>query len=227
MIIQVVSLTKKSSKEFEDTPLYKSIHKCAIANPQDIWRYNITYNNTTPICKAYNGAVRSKQHALPDLFLFVHDDVSIEDALIGKKLATASKDYDIIGLAGATDFVPKKPALWHLCSKQYSGQVAHKEENGRVFMTNFGVSPQQVNVLDGLFLAVKSSVFFEKNVWFDESLPGFHHYDLKFCYDAIKANLKLTTWPIWCVHDSPGLKSWTPEYLESEKVFLDAINTKR
>lgn len=221
MNILGITLTTKTKEEFSETELGKCIK--ALGNN---FTWHIQYLNKTPICKAYNDAVKAAQTKY-DLFLFVHDDVSIQDLFIVKKLAVASSKADIVGLAGATDFAPKKPALWHLCSKDYSGQVAHKTDDGKVFMSNFGLSPQNVNVLDGLFLAVKPSVFFEKNVWFDERLPGFHHYDIKFCIDAKNAGLQLTTWPIWCIHNSPGLRAWTPEYLESERIFLELIDKKQ
>ena len=81
MITLVVSLTKKPINEFKKTPLGKSIEVlCEARDSRLVW--DIKYENSTPICKAYNDSVRKHKEFAPDLFLFVHDDVSIEDSFI-------------------------------------------------------------------------------------------------------------------------------------------------
>ena len=52
----------------------------------------------------------------------------------------------------------------------------------------------------------------------------FHHYDLIFCLDANKKSLRMGTAPIYVVHESPGLKNFSKEYLQSEKYFIDYFN---
>ena len=66
----------------------------------------------------------------------------------------------------------------------------------------------------------------DKKDYIDEKIPhgGFHHYDLLFSLAANAAGLKLGTYPIWAVHDSPGLEGQTAEFLQSQEYFLKAAN---
>ena len=106
-------------------------------------------------------------------------------------------------------------------SFDWSGMVAHPANEKQIFMTNFGPSPERCLIMDGLFLAVKVSSLTDE-VRFDENLPAIaHHYDLDFCLTANKHKLKLTTWPIWVVHKSPGLQNRDKSFDESEKYFID------
>ena len=130
---------------------------------------------------------------------------------------------DIVGLAGATQAIIKKPALWHLMSekKYHSGHVAHiNDKDDTMHTTSFGSYPKRCLLLDGLFLGVNISSALNANWSFNENF-SFHHYDLASCIDANKAKLKLSTCNIHAVHQSPGLKDYyDTSFQESEKKFL-------
>jgi hypothetical protein len=126
-------------------------------------------------------------------------------------------------VAGAQNISLKKPALWHLMSDQnsWSGAVAHPKNLNQIFVTNFGPAPTRCLVLDGVFLAIKVDKLTDQ-IRFDENIPAIaHHYDMDFCLTANNCKLKLATWPIWVVHNSPGLERQTQEFLTAEKYFLD------
>jgi len=94
-----------------------------------------------------------------------------------------------------------------------------------VLNTNFGTSGR-VLILDGLFLAFNPKKISEAGVRFDETCPAkFHFYDIDFSLQCNKAKLKLGTAEIEVVHSSPGLKSFTDEWLAGQKWFLDKANT--
>lgn len=179
-------------------------------------------NRNLPI--SYNkGITYAIQNAFKHV-AFVHDDVSIEDSNVVTKIHEACKTFDVVGIAGGSDIKLQEPALWHIMSSKHSGSAGHSNSEGKVWMTCFGLSPARVLILDGLFLACSTDTLAEnKHLRFDEALPhgGFHHYDIDFCLHANKEHLKCTTWPIWVVHSSPGLASYTPEFLASQTYFLD------
>ena len=89
--------------------------------------------------------------------------------------------------------------------------------------TKFGEIGKKVVLLDGLFLAVQPRKLIDKKIKFDENIKGFHHYDLKFSIDCFQAGLILGTIPVHAIHASPGLQSFSKEYLESEEYFYKEL----
>jgi GT2 family glycosyltransferase len=178
--------------------------------------------NKENIGKHYNKVLKMGVDEEYDCIILMHDDVSVEDKYLVDKLTKGFEDNDIVGLAGAKQARIGEPALWHVMSDQndWSGAVAHKTGE-KQFVTNFGQTPSRCLLLDGLFLAINVSSITD-DIRFDESLPSIaHHYDLDFCLNANKHGLKLTTWPIWAVHSSPGLGDVSQEFVDSQKYFLD------
>mgnify|MGYP003651850559 CR=1 FL=1 len=223
--------TKHDRENFEKTPTYKSMLNGFLhGNGKDHDFYEsmdldavIKTNNKENIGKHYNKVLNMAVDEEYDCAILMHDDVQIDDYSWTYKLREAFREYDVVGLAGAKQVEIKQPALWHLMAKQqdWSGAVAHPVNGDQIFMTNFGPMPQRCLVLDGLFLAVKVSSLVDE-VRFDENLPAIaHHYDIDFCLTCNKHTLKLTTWPIWAIHKSPGLQDRGQDFTDSEKYFLD------
>jgi Glycosyltransferase like family len=183
---------------------------------------NGAFNNKTAIAKVYNSYIDS--HKDEDCILVLaHDDVVITDKNWIEKLNQALNQYDVVGLAGGTNAAIREPALWHImCPKDsLSGDVQHLAPNGNVFNTHFGKNGR-VLLLDGLFLAFNPKKIAATGAKFDETCPAkFHFYDLDFSLTCNKNKLKLGTTNIEVVHSSPGLKSFTDEWLAGQKWFLD------
>ena len=112
--------------------------------------------------------------------------------------------------------------MWHNSPKEtQTGSVCHPVTiNGKqkYYMSSFGPAPKRCVVMDGLFLAIDFPKLLESGVRFDEQFE-FHFYDMDFCLNAYRKELKLSTWPIWVRHASHG------EYKElwdaSQKVFFE------
>ena len=223
--------TKHDRDGFEKTPTYKTMLDDFAVEERDehilytgaFTNCSVKKNNKENIGKHYNKVLDMAVSEGYDTVILMHDDVQMDDWGWSDKLEEAFKEYDIVGLAGAKQTEIKQPALWHLMSKQedWSGAVAHPANDKQIFMTNFGPTPQRCLVLDGLFLAIKVNSL-KPEVKFDESIPAIaHHYDIDFCLQANKHKLKLTTWPIWVVHKSPGLNQRDQAFEDSEKYFID------
>ena len=222
--------TKHDTEGFEKTPTYKSM---LTGFDRDIGKEHVFYegsdtyaviktNNKENIGKHYNKVLEMAVANQYDCVVLMHDDVDVDDIKWPGKLKEAFKEYDVVGLAGAKQAEIKSPALWHLMSKpeDWSGAVAHPAGERQIFTTNFGPTPQRCLVLDGLFLAIKVSSL-KDEVRFDEELPAIaHHYDLDFCLTCNRHKLKLTTWPIWAIHKSPGLDEKDQMFDKSEQYFI-------
>ena len=186
-------------------------------------------NNDQSLAINYNAGIFYAKDADYNIIVFVHDDVSIEDKFLAKKLKKAMETHDVVGLAGATSFKLTDPSsgynLWHLISKDgldnsWTGMVAHPGPGGLIQMTNFGPSPRDCKLIDGLFMAVKLKSI--AGAMFDETSPSkWHFYDLDFCLTAAEQGLKITTWPIWVVHGSPGLSKISDEFKIGNEWFYD------
>jgi hypothetical protein len=213
----LVSATPLSKEEFwKTTPLAKSLEMIASKN----CFYHIVYGNKTGLPLIYNSMMRSPESE-NTITLFVHHDVSIEDAFLVPKLNEAIKQFDIVGLAGGSSVEIKSPALWHLMTDRetWSGAVAHKFPDGSTRAVSFGPTPKRCLILDGLFLALNTPKIVGKGLWFDPNYM-FHHYDVQLGLDANGLGIKLGTWPIWVVHSGLGDSYQSEAWRKSEEHFL-------
>lgn len=231
-----ISLTRKKADELQDLPLSKSLnvtkfildkivdYNVAVNNFDVNSKLLYVYENTTPICRIYNNLIIDViKNGLYENVIFLHDDVYIEDRHLNEKVDKYLKEYDIIGLAGGNNLSIKKPCLWHLMCGSHHGMVGHYVQE-KWYGTSFGLSESRVSVIDGLFIGAKSSVFINSDLKFDNDLPGFHHYDIKFCLDANARKFKIGVVPILVTHMSPGLRSLQdPDYIASEEIFLNKV----
>lgn len=206
------SATKGSRK---DTLLYK--------NSSTYNKFIFKENNTESLPKVYNRAIDLALKTKKDYLVLCHDDVIIESD-VPYKLPDLLKEYDMVGVAGASQMTLQEPALWHLMGGGFDGghlhgAVAHGNEQQKQ-MTYFGPYPSRVVVLDGVFMAIHRRVF--EKIRFDETNPAkFHHYDTSYSFDAHKAGFKVAVSDIMITHASPGLREFTPEFLEGQKWFLE------
>lgn len=223
--ILVVCCTKGDGK---DTHLMQSLSAI-----EDDVSLVMNVNNKCGLSKAYNIQLTPENLIKHDIVLFVHDDVYIDDRKIKGKLYTAINElnYDIVGLAGASEVKIGKPCLWHKMSRQstWSGAVTHPinvEGRDKLYVTSFGPWPSRCLVLDGLFLAVDLKRILEVGWRFNENYD-FHHYDMSSCLDANNLKLKMGTYPIHVTHNSPGLNDYNDkQYQQSEAKFYEQYKNR-
>lgn len=207
------SATKGSRK---DTLLYKNLSTYN--------KFIFKENNTDSLPKVYNKAIDLAIKEKKDYLVLCHDDVIIESDVAYKMPEILNNEFDMIGVAGTTQCQLAEPALWHIMGGGFEGgylhgAVAHIHNNKKA-MTYFGPYPQRVVMIDGVFMAIHRRVF--ERIRFDESNPcGFHHYDLDYSLQAHKAGFRIGVSDIMISHASPGLKEFTPEFLDSQKWFLE------
>lgn len=205
-----VSATKGKK---EDTLLFK--------NTSSFNQFFFIENNTLPLPVVYNKAIDLALEENKDYIVFCHDDVIIESDVPYKLPDLLRDEFDIVGVAGTTQCKLQEPALWHIMGGQGNlhGAVAHGDEKQK-HMTSFGPYPKRVLMIDGVFMAIHRRVF--EKIRFDETNPvRFHFYDLSYCLEAHAAGFKIGVSDIMITHASPGLKEFTPEFLEGQTWFLD------
>jgi GT2 family glycosyltransferase len=212
--------TTRGSKD--NTLFLKSIRKVPGAE------FEVIENNTEKLCVLYN-RMAVKYMDSHDIICFIHDDVYVDDLKAVTKLQKAVREnaYDVIGLAGGIGPVIRTPALWHLmCQREnLRGAVAHPAgDNQSIFVTNFGHTPSEVDLIDNLFMAFRTKLFkINSNFRFDEANPCHTHFtDMDISLQARKYGYRVGVWPIWTIHTSPGLRSFEDlKWQTGQKWFLE------
>lgn len=225
--VRIVSATTKNEKEFKKaTPLGQSLGR--IPKPL-LPEINVLCNNhgshRTGLSKFYNSFLQAKYEK--EILVLVHDDVYLNDWHIVQRIIDAAAHFDIIGLAGNTSpdlgepswalgwNRAKYPSGWQP-KKCLSGSVAHPGPKGTE-VSYYGEAPQTCQLLDGLFLAIRTERVLASSVRFDEQFD-FHFYDLDFCRQCHNKGLRLGTWPIAVSHASGGTFG-TPEWVSAKEKY--------
>ena len=196
--ITIVVCSKHEKSEKED--FCKNVQDtCGVSNKL-LFLLN---NNGVGLSKIYHNMVNS---APSDIIVFIHDDIEFLRYGWGKEIVRMfnnHKDYGIIGIAGSAEF-DENCAWWRY--KKIYGQVLHRNGN-KSWLTTFSdlldKDLEEVCVIDGLFMAIKKDRIINN---FDDSLSGFHMYDIDFClsnYLTKKVKIGVTT-NIRLAHNSIG-----------------------
>ena len=228
-MLTLVCATRTSLQDFpEQTLLGRCLPLLGQAMPFGL---RLFADNQRPLGECYNEAIA--QAADDDVLVFVHDDVRIDDWLLGVRLSHALGVFDVVGVVGnrrrqpgqLTWYLqPPQPnaqgtieALWD--HEHLTGAIVHAPADGAAAVSVYGTSPSPVALLDGVLLAVRVDRLRAKGVQFDASL-GFHFYDLDFCRSAQAAGLLLGTWPIAITHLSSGASVQSKSWAQSRDVYL-------
>lgn len=129
---------------------------------------------------------------------------------------------DVVGVAGGKGWNrPKdetKPVGWNVASREcgLNGFIIHREGDSS-FATSFGPSPARTLTVDGCFIALMNKGL---ELRFDEQFD-FNHYDIDLSFQAYKKGLNVGVEPIILTHGSLGKGLLKPEFLDSQRKFID------
>jgi hypothetical protein len=165
--------------------------------------------NTAGLPSVYNTAI-AESVTDPAILLFIHDDVHLCDFHWTGTLNDALEQFAVVGVVGNRRRVARQPG-WRFLDEKFtrdrrenlSGTVAHGHGFPAERIDVYGPSGQQVSLLDGVMLAVKSETLHSKSMRFDEQFD-FHFYDLDFCRQAERAALSMGTCALSLIHESKG-----------------------
>ena len=181
-MITVGFSTREDNQKYIDyiqkTSMYKEV--------QIIQKIN---NGEKSLSQVYNEIIEESEN---DIVVLIHDDLEFETKNWGEKLIKSfekNPEYSILGLAG-TKFLDKSAKWWTVPSTMY-GIVNHKHEGKKwtsTYSPDLGQKVEEVALVDGLFIA-----FNKKNIKhkFDETIEGFHFYDLGFCIPNFLEGVKI------------------------------------
>jgi len=162
------------------------------------------------IFEAYEGAYLHINPNPEDILIFCHDDIEIhhspEEFLNILKENLDSDEVGFIGPAGTTYLSPN--AIWwdHQLWQQgkHRGRVFHYDKHGQVHNTVYG-PPDDVVVLDGLFLATKPKVIEDINLQKPEYFVGdWDYYDINLTSQAFLKGYTNKAIALNILHNSRG-----------------------
>ncbi len=204
-MIEIVSATRLPESSFwKEAPLGMSLIRLGFDTRL---KHYIAFNNQRGLPELYNSRILSPES--PEVLIFMHDDVWIDDFFLVDHVMQGLKVYDIIGVAGNKRLVSMHPS-WAFVDDKFtwdkknnlSGAVAHGSlPFGPV--SYYGKVPADCELLDGVFLAVWKSKLNTSEIYFDTTFD-FHFYDLDFCRTARTKGLRIGTWHVSITHSSEG-----------------------
>lgn len=204
-MIEIVSATRLPAADFAaKSALGQSLQRLGF---DDRLRASLACGNRTGLPAIFNSRIDAPDS--PEILVFMHDDVWIDDFFFVDRIIDGLRDFDLIGVAGNRRRLPRQPG-WAFVDAELtwddrsnlSGSVAHGlHPFGPV--SHFGPTPAECELLDGILLAARKSKLAAHRVLFDPRFD-FHFYDVDFCRSARKAGLRVGTWPICLTHQSGG-----------------------
>ena len=174
--------TRETKPDFQEY-LRKS---CGNPKVQIIEKIN---NGEKNLSQTYNEIISESEY---DIVVLCHDDIYFDTNNWGSKLVKTfekNPEYGILGMAGTTH-MPKSGMWWEDRSKMY-GIVNHESEGKKWesrYSDSFQNSVKEVVVVDGVFITLQKQTIKET---FDESVPGFHMYDINFCFKNFINDVKI------------------------------------
>ncbi|MDD2995689.1 MAG: glycosyltransferase [Paludibacter sp.] len=193
-------------------------------------------DNKYSIFSAYNTGYKKANF---EYLCFLHEDISFKTHNWGQKLIQhlSKGGTGFVGIAGG-NLATRIPSSWSIGEK-----YIHIIQNGKKNKPQHILSPidkeynsLQAVLLDGVFLGTTSEVM--KKCKFDESMNGFHGYDLDICLQSINFGFKnYVVFDILIEHFSNGnrnyqyyqnqtqlFKKWTPIlplFVNDEKGYIE------
>jgi tetratricopeptide (TPR) repeat protein len=220
--IRFVSATRLSSQEFfASAPLGRSLPVYRTFPKRQVIELRLFANNAQGLSSLYNTAIEEAKSD-PAILIFIHDDVYLSDYYWAEHLHEALEHFDLVGLAGNRRRVPRQ-ASWMFLDAQFrrdnydnlSGVLGHGDPFPNLRQLSvYGEPGQEVKLLDGVMLAIRSQTLIERDLRFDPRFK-FDFYDLDFCRQAEIRGIRMGTWAISVVHASAGalgVESWQAAY---------------
>jgi hypothetical protein len=204
-MIEIVSATRLAENSFWiASPLGLSLTRLSFDNRL---KHYISFSHQQGLPELFNSRILSPDS--PDILIFMHDDVWIDDFFLADHVIQGLREFDIIGVAGNKRLLSSQPS-WAFVDDKFtpdsqnnlSGSVAHGDlPFGSV--SHYGDVPADCELLDGVLLAAYKPKLTASATYFDTTFD-FHFYDLDFCRTARSKGLRIGTWHISITHSSVG-----------------------
>lgn len=182
---------------------------------------------THSLTEAYNIILKQSKN---DIVVFCHDDIYFEKNNWGNKILKHFKrnpQYGILGVAGSTKL--PKSGMWWEDKTRMRGIVNHEHEGRKwesKYSKSLGNKIDHVVLVDGLFFAVDKNKV-KKD--FDESVKGFHLYDVDFCFRNYIEGVEVgVIYDVRLTHKSIGMtnEQWEKNRQEFSEKYSDKLPVK-
>lgn len=145
-------------------------------------------NGEKNLSQVYNEIIKESEF---DIVVLCHDDIYFDTKNWFKKILKhfEKSEYGILGMAGTTH-MPPSGMWWEDRSKMFG--IVNHESGGKKWESKYsdslGNDIKEVVVVDGVFIALNKNKIKEN---FDESVEGFHLYDINFCFKNFLQGVKI------------------------------------
>ena len=181
--------------------------------------------NKYSIFEAYNlGIEKSKGEFL----CFVHDDILFHTQDWGEVVNSIfewEEKVGLIGIAGAK-IKTKMPSAWWDCPEEQKNiYIKQHFKSGKTADWNIGFKVEnleEVVVIDGVFMVLRK----DTAIGFDETIGGFHNYDLNISFECKKiGRIIVVTNQILIEHFSKGTinKEWLKSTFKIHKLYRSIL----
>jgi hypothetical protein len=145
-------------------------------------------NGEKSLSQVYNEIL---EESLNDIVVLCHDDIYFDTTSWYHKVMKhfEKNEYGILGMAGTT-YMPKSGRWWEDRKKMF-GIVNHEHEGKKwesKYSSGFGNNIKECVIVDGLFIAINKKKIKKT---FDETVNGFHFYDIEFCFQNFLEGVKI------------------------------------
>ena len=211
--------TRQSNPHFQDY-LKKT---CGYPKVEIIEKVNPNGRSLTVI---YNEILSESKS---DIVVLCHDDIYFEKNGWGNYILNHFKrtEYGILGVAGSTH-IPKS-GMWWEDRRRMVGIVNHEHEGKKwesKYSPSLGKEISPTIIVDGLFLVIHKQRIKHN---FDETVKGFHMYDVNFCFrnylDGVKVGVMFD---IRITHKSIGMTNdeWEKNRISFSEKFEKSLPQK-
>lgn len=164
-------------------------HIKSTCGPKNIEVIPFENKGTHSLSEVYNIILEKSSN---DIVILCHDDIYFDKKGWGNKIVkhfSRNPDYGILGLAGSI-YMPKSGRWWEDNTKM-KGIVNHEHDGKKwesKYSNSLGNRVEEVLLVDGLFIAINKNKI-KSN--FDESVSGFHFYDIYFSFNNHLSGVKI------------------------------------
>lgn len=175
-------------------------------------------NGEKSLSQVYNEIINESKN---DIVVLCHDDIYFDTNNWASKLVKQfdkNPEFGILGMAGTTH-MPKSGMWWEDRTKMF-GIVNHENEGKKWesrYSESLGNDIKEVVTVDGVFIALNKQKI-KSN--FDETVDGFHMYDVNFCFKNFLEDVKIGVLTnIRLTHKSIGMTN--DKWEENRKIFSE------
>jgi hypothetical protein len=145
-------------------------------------------NGEKSLSQTYNEILSESKN---NIVVLCHDDIEFDTQQWGKRIIKhfTNSEFGILGVAGTTNM--SESGMWWEDKSKMIGIVNHKHEGKKwesKYCKSWGDEITESCLVDGLFIALNKKNIVES---FDESVSGFHFYDVHFCINNFLKGVKI------------------------------------